>query len=148
MNPAESTAREMAARGIRVFPCHWPRKDGTCSCEKKSCVKDHSKHPLYIKGTLEHGYLDATTDPEQLATWDEANPKANWAAVPGPEYFVIDRDLEKEGAPEASAELEKKYPGLRVRIRFHPPLRMVATIRGSRQAELMSSLVKTYSAQP
>ncbi len=107
MNPAESTAREMAvALRVKVFPCHSIKNDGTCSCGKKDC-KDPGKHPLTM-----HGLSDATCDLEQIDAWATRWPKANWAAVPGDKYVVLDRDIYKDAGAASSAALEKKFPGL------------------------------------
>jgi len=107
MNPAEATAREMAvALGVGVFPIHWIKKDGKCSCNKKDC-KDPGKHPL-----TPHGLSDATTDLAQIDRWAAKWPKANWAMVPGDDYVVLDADVYKEAGARSFAELEKKIPGL------------------------------------
>jgi Bifunctional DNA primase/polymerase, N-terminal len=107
LNPAESTAREVAvALGVGVFPVQWIKKDGKCSCGKKDC-KDPGKHPLTA-----HGLSEATTDLEQIDRWAAKWPKANWAMVPGDKYVITDRDLYKEAGATSSAALEKQFPGL------------------------------------
>src|ERR1035437_1755591 len=107
MNPAEETEREVAvALGVGVFPIHWIKKDGTCSCGKKDC-KDPGKHPLTA-----HGLSDASTNLAQIDWWAAKWPKANWAMVPGDKYVVLDRDIYKEAGAASSAALEKQFPGL------------------------------------
>jgi Bifunctional DNA primase/polymerase, N-terminal len=65
-----------AARGWPVFP-----------------VKPRGKEPL-----TEHGFLDATTDPEQVRAWWRRWPNANIGAACGHVFDVLDQDHSNEGA--------------------------------------------------
>ena len=105
MNPAEATAREMAALGVGVFTCHSIKNDGACSCGKK--CDSPGKHPL-----TRHGLGDATTDVGQIGRWAAKWPKANWAAVPGDKYVVLDADIYKPQGAASFAALEKLVHGL------------------------------------
>jgi hypothetical protein len=55
-----------AARGIPVYPVHWPRPTPgganlTCSCPRGPGCDRPAKHPL-----VRHGVKAATTDPDML----------------------------------------------------------------------------------
>ncbi|MBI3945999.1 MAG: bifunctional DNA primase/polymerase [Armatimonadetes bacterium] len=75
-------ALEYAARGWRVFPC-----------------KPRGKEPL--GALVPHGLKNATTDPEQIAAWWQAQPDANIGIATGSEsgLYVADAD----GATGAAA---------------------------------------------
>ncbi len=75
--PATLTAAlEYAARGWHVFPC-----------------RPASKTPA-----TEHGFHDATTDPDQLHRWWSHNPDLNLAIATGPSQLVIvDVDEDADG---------------------------------------------------
>lgn len=49
--------------GFRIFPVHYIRADGTCSCGKENCGSA-GKHPMTLSGVK-----DATSDAEMLASW-------------------------------------------------------------------------------
>ncbi len=76
-------ALEHAEAGIPVVPCR-PRK----------------KRPCWEKGPLEHGYLSATTDPEQIRAWWSKWPEANIAIPTGLPSGIISLDMDtyKDGA--------------------------------------------------
>ena len=78
-----------AANGFPVFPLHWPTEVG-CSCEKATCT-NVGKHPL-----TRHGFMDATTDKEQIKSWLEAWPSANIGMPTGKAsgFAVVDCDAE------------------------------------------------------
>lgn len=60
-----------AARGFHVFPLHYMRPDGCCSCGKTDCA-NAGKHPL-----TRYGQNDATTDPKRIRYWWTRWPNAN-----------------------------------------------------------------------
>ena len=66
-----------AARGIPVYPVHWPHPslgNGSlaCSCRRGSGCDRPAKHPL-----VRHGIHDATTHAGQLERWWSRWPAAN-----------------------------------------------------------------------
>lgn len=76
-------ALELAARGLRVFPC-----------------SPVTKAPLTT-----HGFKDATNDCNQIASWWNRHPHASIGWVPGPEFVVLDID-KKNGASLADLPAE------------------------------------------
>jgi hypothetical protein len=92
MNPLLDAALGYAARGIPVYPVHWPRTipGGTslaCSCPRGPACDRPAKHPL-----LRHGAKDATTDPNQLSRWWRRWPKANVGLATGICFDALDID--------------------------------------------------------
>lgn len=69
---AATNALALAARGIRVFPCHTVR-DGECTCKLGSECKSPGKHPR-----LKNGVSEATTDRATLLRWVARYPGVNW----------------------------------------------------------------------
>jgi Protein of unknown function (DUF3631)/Bifunctional DNA primase/polymerase, N-terminal/Primase C terminal 1 (PriCT-1) len=90
----DRAALAFTARGIPVFPVHSPNGNGGCSCGKPDCSSP-AKHPR-----TEHGFLDATTDREAIATWWARWPSANIAMPTGKAsgYDVLDVDVQHGGA--------------------------------------------------
>jgi hypothetical protein len=78
-NPKEA-ALSLAERGIPVFPCK------------------QDKSPYYLKPTLEHGHLDATTDPELIAEWWDRWPEALIGMPTGSRSGVWVLDEDRPGA--------------------------------------------------
>ena len=81
-----------AARGIPVYPVHWPCRipGGTslaCSCRRGATCDRPAKHPL-----VRHGLHDATCDPAQLERWWSRWPQANLGLVTGVVFDVLDID--------------------------------------------------------
>jgi Bifunctional DNA primase/polymerase, N-terminal len=81
-----------AARGIPVYPAHWPRpRSGgaslVCSCRRGPSCDRAAKHPL-----LRHGVNDATTDPAQLGHWWRRWPQANLGLATGIIFDALDVD--------------------------------------------------------
>ena len=71
-----------AARGIPVYPVHWPHLNPgeaslACSCPRGPSCDRAAKHPL-----VRHGIHDATTNPAQLERWWSRWPAANLGLVP------------------------------------------------------------------
>jgi hypothetical protein len=70
-------ALSYAARGIPVYPVHWPhptpsRASLACSCPRGPACDRPAKHPL-----LRHGVKEATTDPHRIGHWWHRWPQAN-----------------------------------------------------------------------
>jgi hypothetical protein len=85
-------ALKIAGKGKPVFPCK------------------PNKSPYYEKNALEHGCLDATTDPRKITAWWTRWPGANVGIPTGKAsgVFVLDLDTYKPGAMTV-AEFEEKY---------------------------------------
>jgi hypothetical protein len=64
MNLLLDAALGDAARGISVYPVHWPHPTLGCSCRHGPAANRPAKHPL-----VRHGIHDATTNPGQLERW-------------------------------------------------------------------------------
>jgi hypothetical protein len=79
-----------AASGLAVLPLHRPiRRPGGvlgCSCPDTGCPSI-GKHPR-----TRHGLLDATTEPDQVATWWRRWPQANIGLATGGRFDVLDVD--------------------------------------------------------
>jgi hypothetical protein len=85
-------ALSYAARGIPVYPIHWPRPSvgGTslsCSCRRGVACDRPAKHPL-----TRHGVHDATTAAAQLERWWHQWPAANIGLATGIRFDVLDID--------------------------------------------------------
>ena len=95
----KDAALALARRGFPVFPVHFVRDDGRCSCGAADC-KNPAKHPITSAGCL-----DATTTETTIVNWWTANPGANVAVATGRKagVFVIDVD----GDDLLIAELER-----------------------------------------
>jgi hypothetical protein len=81
-----------AARGIPVYPVHWPRpgRGGArlaCSCPRGPSCDRPAKHPL-----VRHGVNDATTSPAQLERWWSRWPHANVGLATGIIFDALDVD--------------------------------------------------------
>jgi hypothetical protein len=80
------------ARGIPVYPVHWPRRipsgvNLACSCSRGPVCDRRAKHPL-----LRHGVKDATTHAGQLERWWSRWPQANVGLATGVVFDVLDID--------------------------------------------------------
>jgi hypothetical protein len=81
-----------AARGIPVYPIHWPHPTSggaslTCSCRHGVACDRPAKHPL-----VRHGVKDATTDAAQLEHWWQQWPNANIGLATGVRFDALDID--------------------------------------------------------
>ena len=76
----KAAALSLAGRGIPVFPCK------------------PDKSPYYRKPTLEHGHVDATTDPELIAEWWDRWPEALIGMPTGSRSGVWVLDEDRPGA--------------------------------------------------
>jgi len=85
-------ALSYAARGIPVYPVHWPRRlpggaSLACSCPRGAACDRSAKHPL-----LRHGVKEATTDPDRLGRWWRRWPQANIGLATGICFDALDID--------------------------------------------------------
>jgi Bifunctional DNA primase/polymerase, N-terminal len=92
MNLLLAAALAYAARGVPVYPVHWPRRIPggaglACSCPRGPACDRPAKHPL-----VRHGLHDATCDPAQLARWWQRWPAANIGLATGVVFDALDID--------------------------------------------------------
>jgi hypothetical protein len=92
MNQLLEAALGYAARGIPVYPVHWPqptpnRVSLACSCSRGPECDRPAKHPL-----LRHGVKEATTDPDRIGRWWHRWPQANVGLATGVCFDVLDVD--------------------------------------------------------
>jgi hypothetical protein len=101
-----------AARGIPVYPVHWPRPipGGTglaCSCPRGPACDRPAKHPL-----LRHGVKEATTDADRLSRWWRRWPQANLGLATGICFDALDID-----GPAGLAALHQLQQAADLRLR-------------------------------
>jgi Bifunctional DNA primase/polymerase, N-terminal len=92
MNLLMDAALAYAARGIPVYPVHWPRPTPgattlVCSCPRGPGCDRPAKHPL-----VRHGIHEATTNPGQLQRWWQRWPQANLGLATGIIFDALDID--------------------------------------------------------
>jgi Bifunctional DNA primase/polymerase, N-terminal len=92
-----------AARGIPVYPVHWPRPIAggaslACSCSRGLACDRPAKHPL-----LRHGVKEATTDPDRIGPWWRRWPQANLGLATGIIFDALDVDAPPAWPPSASS---------------------------------------------
>jgi Bifunctional DNA primase/polymerase, N-terminal len=92
MNALLDAALGYAARGIPVYPAHWPcpapgGASPGCSCRRGRSCDRPAKHPL-----VRHGIHDATTNPAQLERWWQRWPQANLGLATGIIFDALDID--------------------------------------------------------
>jgi Bifunctional DNA primase/polymerase, N-terminal len=92
MNALLDAALSYAARGIPVYPVHWPRPTPggaslACSCPRGPSCDRPAKHPL-----VRHGIHDATRNPAQLERWWSRWPHANVGLATGIIFDALDVD--------------------------------------------------------
>jgi Bifunctional DNA primase/polymerase, N-terminal len=106
-----------ARHGLRVFPAHWLRPDGTCSCRNpKKCGNSPGKHPIEEKWQE-----SATTDESKIRWWWSRNPEAN-IGVLCDTITVVDVDP-RHGGDDTLHKLEAEHGEL-------PPTPTVITHSG------------------
>jgi hypothetical protein len=81
-----------AARGIPVYPVHWPHPTPggaslACSCPRGAACDRAAKHPL-----VRHGVKEATTDPDRIGRWWRRWPQANLGLATGISFDALDVD--------------------------------------------------------
>jgi len=106
-----------AERGWRVFPLHWIREDGSCSCEKGCEPTKAGKHPLTA-----HGLKDASADPQHVERWWRATPAANIGIVTGKESGLVVLDVDPPEGEEQLARIEE----------YHGPIPPTLTARSGK----------------
>jgi hypothetical protein len=81
-----------AARGIPVYPVHWPRRmlggaSLACSFPRGPACDRPAKHPL-----VRHGVKQASTDPEVIGRWWHRWAAANLGLATGVVFDALDVD--------------------------------------------------------
>jgi hypothetical protein len=92
MNRLLEATLSYAARGIPVYPVHWPRPipggaSLACSCSRGLGCDRPAKHPL-----VRHGVKEATTHPGQIGRWWRRWPQANVGLATGICFDALDID--------------------------------------------------------
>jgi hypothetical protein len=92
MNALLDAALGYAARGIPIYPVHWPRAltggaGLACSCRHGVACDRPAKHPL-----VRRGINDASTSPAQLERWWRRWPQANLGLATGIVFDALDVD--------------------------------------------------------
>ncbi len=92
MSGFAQAALPLAAQNLSVFPVHYVREDGRCSCGNAAC-EHPGKHP-----DTPHGFKDATTNPHRIELWGRRSPHSNLGiATEESGLLVVDADC-KNGA--------------------------------------------------
>ncbi len=86
-----------ASNGIPVFPVYSVTPDGICKCRDKSQCKSTGKHPKTFGGLKE-----ASTDPEIIKRWWQADPLANIGGVTGGAVRLLVVDCDPRHGGDAS----------------------------------------------
>lgn len=108
-----AAALEHAADGWLVFPVYWLEHDGSCACFKGPRCDRAGKHPVYDKKLgLEHGFHDATKDPERVRELWAAYPQANIGGRTSPVSgrLVVDEDPRNGGTETREALVAEHGP--------------------------------------
>lgn len=111
-------ALNLAYRGFAVFPLHtinarWDLDpEYRCTCKLSRTVdgcKAPGKHPMWAKGTLEHGFRDATKNFEQIEKWWEMWPSANIGLATGEISGVVVVDVDGEEGRKSLKALQGRH---------------------------------------
>lgn len=98
-------ALKYAAAGIPVFPLHWIKQDGTCSCRMGAMCQAKGKHPR-IKNWCE----EATTDEAKIKEWWDKTPSANIGIPMGEKSGLVALDVDtRHKGDESLAMLMDEY---------------------------------------
>lgn len=82
-------ALRYAKAGIPVFPLHWLKQDGTCSCRLGDMCQAKGKHPR-IKNWSD----EATTDVAKITGWWNQTPLANIGIPMGEKSGLMALDVD------------------------------------------------------
>lgn len=98
-------ALKYAKEGIPVFPLHWLKADGTCSCRQGAMCGASGKHPR-IKNWGE----EATTDPKKITEWWSKTPLSNIGIPMGEKSGLVALDVDtRHGGDKSLAALEAEF---------------------------------------
>lgn len=76
-----------AGRGFGIFSVWSTTAGGACRCPKGAACDNAGKHPI-----TQHGFQDATTDPDRIRTFLSAGSDPNFGMVPPEGVFILDVD--------------------------------------------------------
>lgn len=98
-------ALKYAEDGFRVFPVYEPTPNsGACSCLRPDCTSI-GKHPR-----TQHGFKDASLDPDVISQWWLRSPEANIAIATGRQSNLVVLDVdERNGGLQSLAALEEQF---------------------------------------
>lgn len=82
-------ALKYANAGIPVFPLHWIKANGNCSCRQEALCQCKGKHPR-IKNWNE----EATIDTEKITEWWSRTPSANIGIPMGEKSGLVALDVD------------------------------------------------------
>jgi hypothetical protein len=100
-------ALEYAAAEIAVVPL-FGVSDGICDCSKGSECRTPGKHPL--ARCAPNGVHDATTEPQKIIKWFEANPNANLGIAMGGKHRLVGLDSDpRNGGDLSVSDLEEAH---------------------------------------
>ena len=101
-------ALRYASEGIPVFPLHWLKQDGSCSCRLGAMCQAKAKHPL-----IKNWGDEATTDADKIKAWWSKTPLANIGIPMGEKsgLVALDVDTRHDGVKSLN-ELEVEYGAL------------------------------------
>ena len=91
--------------GIPVFPLHWIKQDGSCSCRLGAMCDAKGKHPR-IKNWQE----EASTDETKVKEWWQKTPLANIGIPMGERSGFVALDVDtRHGGDKSLEALEEEY---------------------------------------
>lgn len=103
-------ALRYAKAGIPVFPLHWLKQDGTCSCRLGDMCQAKGKHPR-IKNWSD----EATTDVAKITGWWNQTPLANIGIPMGEKSGLVALDVDtRHDGDKSLTEMKKKEAGEKV----------------------------------
>ena len=106
-------AMRYADAGIPVFPLHWVKQDGTCSCRLGALCQAPGKHPR-IRNWSE----EASADREKIAAWWTRTPQANIGIPMGEKSGLVALDVDtRHDGDKSLADLTAKFGELPKTVR-------------------------------
>lgn len=101
-------ALRYAKAGIPVFPLHWLKQDGTCSCRLGDMCQAKGKHPR-IKNWSD----EATTDVAKITGWWNQTPLANIGISMGEKSGLVALDVDtRHDGDKSLTDLVAEYGAL------------------------------------
>lgn len=121
LSPNLTAALDALHFGWSVFPVHYVRPDGACSCGNRDPDHKIAKHPR-----TKHGVHDASNDPQVVMDWWQkrgwANSNLGLACGEGAGVWVLDEDVDPPVDKEGNATGLSGVEALREYERIHGAL--------------------------